>query len=550
MTAVLEAAPAVTRPRTGSRDLAGTGILLRLALRRDRVLLPSWLFGLVIMVVSVENSLHKVYKTAADRADVAHDTNTSSSMRALYGPIFNDSYGGLTMWRVGGYLCLLAAIMSVLVVVRHTREEEETGRQEALSSGMVGRRAPLTAALVTVGIANAIVFLLYTALMVKADQPAAGAVAFAAGVALTGTAFGAIAAVLAQVTENTRVAKGSAIAVVALAFVLRDAGNAAATGGDHPMVWISPFGWAQQVRPFADERWWVLLLPIVLTAVGIAVAYLLTGRRDIGAGFVAPRAGPPNAPASLTGAYGLAWRLQRGTFLAWAAGFAFAGALFGSIADGADDLVGKNDQTRKIVERMGGHQSLTDSFLATLVGLLGLICVIFATAAVLRLRSEETEERAEPVLANAVGRLRWAAGHLVVAYVGTLVVLGAGGLTMGLSYGIAADDVGGQVPRVLGAALAQAPAVWILTGLGVLVFGALPRLTAAVWGLVAIVIGIGWVGPALDLPQGVLDVSPFGHLPKLPGADFTAAPYLWLLSVSVILPVAGLAALRRRDMGA
>ncbi|MYW02154.1 ABC transporter permease, partial [Streptomyces sp. SID3343] len=271
--------------------------------------------------------------------------------------------------------------------------------------------------------------------------------------------------------------------------------------------------------------------------------------RDIGAGFVAPRPGPPNAPASLTGAYGLAWRLQRGTLVAWIASFAFTGALFGSIVDGADDLVGKNDQTRKIIERMGGHQSLTDSFMATLVGLLGLICVVFTTAAVLRLRTEETEERAEPVLANAVGRLRWAGGHVVVAYVGTLLVLGAGGLTMGIAYGIAADDVGGQVPRVLAAALAQAPAVWILTGLAVLVFGAFPRLTAAVWGLVAIVIGIGWVGPALDLPQGVLDVSPFGHLPKLPGTDFVAAPYIWLLALSVLLPVAGLTALRRRDMG-
>ncbi|MYW05324.1 ABC transporter permease, partial [Streptomyces sp. SID3343] len=272
MTAVLEAAPAATRPRTGSRDLAGTGILLRLALRRDRVLLPSWLLGLVVMVASVENSLHKVYKTAAERADVAKDTNAGSSMRALYGPIFDDSYGGLTMWRVGGYVALLAAIMSALVVVRHTREEEETGRQEALSSGMVGRRAPLTAALVTVGIANAIVFVLYTALLIKADQPAAGSAAFGAGVALTGAAFGALTAVVAQVTENTRVAKGSAITLVGLSFVLRGAGNAASATGDHALVWMSPLGWPQQARPFADERWWVLLLPIALTAAGVAVA--------------------------------------------------------------------------------------------------------------------------------------------------------------------------------------------------------------------------------------------------------------------------------------
>ncbi|MFJ8741069.1 hypothetical protein ACIRL2_16995 [Embleya sp. NPDC127516] len=97
--------------------------------------------------------------------------------------------------------------------------------------------------------------------------------------------------------------------------------------------------------------------------------------------------------------------------------------------------------------------------------------------------------------------------------------------------------------------LAQAPAVWALTGLAVLVVGALPRLAPAVWGVVGLVIALGWLGPALKLPQAVLDVSPFGHLPKLPGADVAATPYLWLLALALALPAAGLTALRRRDLG-
>ncbi|WP_406289010.1 ABC transporter permease [Embleya sp. NBC_00896] len=553
MTALLDAPGRIAPPRaSAAHHLTGTGTLIRLALRRDRVLLPVWVTVLVLMMASVNRSLEDVYTTAAERADLARDMNGNGSLRALYGAVFADSYGGLTVWRIGAYSALLAGIMSVIIVIRHTREEEETGRQEALSAAMVGRRAPLTAALATAGLANALVLALYPAVLIGAGRPATGSLVFGAAVALSGMAFAGIAAVAAQLTENARLAKGIAIAVLGVAFVLRAAGDAAedaAAHGSHLLVWLSPLGWAESVRPFAGDRWWVLGLPAGFAAVCVAAAYTLAGRRDLGAGFIRPRPGPAEAPASLGGAYGLAWRLQRGTLLAWTVGFAFAGAVFGGIADGADDIVGENARTRDIFERMGGHQGLTDAFLSTLVGMLGLVCVLFATGAVLRLRAEETEERAEPLLANAVGRLRWAGGHLVIAYLGSAVVLAAGGLTMGLSYGIAADDVGGQVPRLVLAALAQAPAVWVLTGVAVLIFGALPRLTVAVWGLVGLVIALGWLGPALELPQAALDVSPFGHLPKLPGADVTAAPYAWLLAIALALPTIGLASLRRRDMG-
>ncbi|MFJ8741068.1 hypothetical protein ACIRL2_16990 [Embleya sp. NPDC127516] len=123
-----------------------------------------------------------------------------------------------------------------------------------------------------------------------------------------------------------------------------------------------------------------------------------------------PRPGPAHTPASLSGAYGLAWRLQRGTLLAWMVGFAVAGAVFGGIADGAQDLVGDNDGTRDLIQRMGGHVALTDAFLSTLVDMLGLVCVVFTAGAVLRLRDEETSGRAEPLPASAVGRRAGRAG--------------------------------------------------------------------------------------------------------------------------------------------
>ncbi|MEV0371406.1 ABC transporter permease [Streptomyces sp. NPDC050636] len=546
MTAVTTA-PAVRRG--GSRDLAGTGALLRLALRRDRLMIPAWVLVLGLVVVSMGSTLETLYGTAAERADVANSMNANGSLRAMYGPVFSDSIGGLVAWRIGGMAAVLAAVMSLLIVVRHTREEEETGRQELLSAAMVGRRAPLTAALLAALVANAALALLITAGLANSGQPAGGSLALGLAIGGTGMLFAGLAAIAAQLTESARLAKGLTGAVLGLAFVLRAAGDAASQNASSPLTWISPAGWAENLRAFADERWWVLLLFLGAVAVSVSAAYALTARRDLGMSFLPARPGPARAPASLNGAFGLAWRLQRTTLLGWALGFAFAGAVFGGIADGVADMVGGNAQTREIFERMGGQQALTDAFLAAMVGMLGMIAALYGAGSVLRLRSEETGDRAEPVLAGAVGRLRWAAGHLVIAYLGTAVVLAVGGLALGISYGIAVENVGGRIGPVLGAALAQIPAVWVLVSLAVLLFGVVPKASAAAWAVVGGCLAIGWIGPALRLPQWAMNLSPYSHLPKLPGADVTTTPFLWLLGLAALLLAAGLVGFRRRDIG-
>ncbi|MER6143802.1 ABC transporter permease [Streptomyces sparsogenes] len=536
--------------RSGSRDLAGTGALLRLALRRDRVMIPVWALALGMTGSSALSRMKSSYETAADRAKIAQDMNDNGAMRSMLGAAFGDSYGALSAWRVGTFLAAFAGIMSLLLVIRHTREEEESGRQEALAAGMVGRRAGLTSALLTVAIANAAITLLVVATL--AGEGSGGALALGLSIGLTGMAFGGLAAVAAQITENARLARGLAAAAVGLAYLLRMAGDGAkdaSEGSSHVLVWLSPIGWAENTRPFAQERWWTLLLLAVLAAASFAVAYVLTERRDIGAGFFASRPGPASAGNSLRGPYGLAWRLQRGTLLGWVLGVALSAAMLGGVANGAGDIVGDSEKNRQIIERLGGAQNIDDAFLAAMIGFIGLTVTVHAAGAVLRLRAEETDQRAEPLLANAVSRLRWAASHLVFAYLGPAIALAAGGLGAGIVYGAAADDLSGELPRVLGASLAQIPAVWVITSVVVFLFGLLPSYTASLgWAVVGVVVALGWLGPALDAPQSVLDISPFGHLPKLPGESVSATPFVWLLLLSAALTAAGLWGLRRRDM--
>jgi ABC-2 type transport system permease protein len=173
---------AVRRGR--SRQLAGTSTLLRFALRRDRLMIPVWIAVNALMVLSMPNTLEGLYGTPAERAGLVRQMESNSSLRAMVGPVFGDSLGALTAWRVGIYAGALAAVMSLLVVVRHTRDEEESGRQELVASGTVGRRASLTAALLAAAVANAVLALLVAAGL--AGQGTAGALALGLGIAGVG----------------------------------------------------------------------------------------------------------------------------------------------------------------------------------------------------------------------------------------------------------------------------------------------------------------------------------------------------------------------------
>ncbi|MDC2958985.1 ABC transporter permease [Streptomyces gilvifuscus] len=518
-------------------SLVGTRILLRFNLRRDRLMIPVWVAVNTLMVLSMPNTLRTLYGTPAERADLIHQVATNASFRALIGPVFDDSVGALTAWRVGVYAGVLAAITSLLVVVRHTRDEEESGRQELLSSGAVGRRASLTAALLAAAVANAVLALLVVAGL--AGQGAVGALAFGLGLAAVGMVFATAAAIVAQLTESARLARGLTAGVLGTAFVLRAAGDSATTDGSSVWTWLSPLGWLENLRAYAGERWWVLLLFATAIALQAAVAYGLAGRRDIGMSFLPTRPGPSVGRLGTAGA--LAWRLQRGSVLGWSLAFFVVGVVYGGLTDGVADIVGDNENARRIFERMGGQSALTNAFLAAMVGMMGLVAALYIVGSVLRLYGEETSGRAEPVLANPVGRLRWATGHLVIAFGGSVLLMLVTGLGFVVGYGKEAGPI-------LGACLVQLPAVWVIGGLAVLLYGVLPRAATAAWGVAGAVLLIGWVGPALDAPQAVLDLSPFGHLPKLPGGGMQWGPVLVLLALAVALVAAGLTGLRRRDL--
>lgn len=527
------------------KSLAGTGGLVRLILRRDRIVLPLWIVLLTAISVSYVQEYGDLFPTPDSRVKYA----SNAGFITLYGELSGPSLGEFVTWRLG-FVPVMVGLISLLTVIRHTRVEEETGRRELLGATVVGRHAQLAAALATVLGANLALAVLLALGMHSQDLPWAGSVAIGVVYAGTGWFFAAVGAVAAQLTASAGTARGIAIGVLGGAYVLRAAGDTSAhTAG--PLAWLSylsPIAWAQRIHPYAENRWWLAILLLAATVLLIGAAVSLAVRRDVGAGILPDRLGP--ADGTLGSPLGLAWRLHRGLLAAWTAGFALLGLLFGGVAEGVGDMMREDPSIQEMFRRMGGAAGLIDSFLAGVMTLVGLIASAYAVQATLRLRVEETSGRAEPVLATATSRWQWAASHLVFSLLGPALALLAAGVAEGLAYGVAVGDVGGQLPRLVGAALAQLPAVWVLASIALAIFGLFPQASMVSWAGPALCILIGLVSAGVSTAGWIRDISPFTHLPSLPGGAVSAGPFVALLAIAFVVALAGLIGLRRRDLPA
>ncbi len=524
------------------RGLLGTPALVRFVLRRDRIRLPVWVGSILAITFLTAKAVASTYDTPAEIASYAQNLGNSPATIAMAGPpVALDQIGGILVYETSLIALLGVALMAAFTVVRHTRGDEEEGRTELLVSTVVGRHAGAAASVLVAAAAALVVGLGVTASMLAVDMPAQGAWLYGASVAALGLVFAAVAGVCAQLMSHARSATGLVLAVLAVSFLLRAVGDVQ----ESLLSWLSPIGWSQQVRVLDQNRWWPLLTSAGLTALLLAATVLLATRRDVGSGIVPARPGPGDAAASLRSPLALAWRLQRGSVLAWAVGVFVLGAMFGSLSEEMQNMVRDNPTLAQYFEITGG--SITDALFGSALLFNGLGAAAFAVSSVLRLRHSELVGTLEPVLATGVSRTRGLLEPLVVTIVGTVLMLLLGGAGAGLAWasqgGTASDAL-----RLVGLSLVYGPGVLVLAGVAVALIGLLPRLTLVAWAGVAITFVIGWLGGLLDLPGWVNGLSPFEHVPLVPVENLSAGPLLALSALAVVLAGVGVYGFQRRDV--
>lgn len=533
--------------------MTGWTILLRSHLRRDRWMFLWWGAGTVVLFWSQAISVIGLYSTQEefDRAALVAEDN--AAFIAMAGPARAlDTVGGQVFWQSSAFGAIVVGLMSMFLIGRHTRADEESGRDELIRSAAIGRHAPLTAALAVAGLANLAVGFLVAASLVSvrgegselSGLPLAfgDSAATGLGLAACGWVFSATALLAAQLTQSTRGMYGIAGAILGASYALRAVGDV----GNGVLSWCSPIGWYQAMAAYADVRWWPLLLLVVVAFVITVAAFALFERRDVGSGLWAARPGPANAGRGLRSGIGLAWRLQRGTIIGWTIGLLLIGLSYGSIGNSVEDLLGDSD----IAAAMGGDitDNLVDGFYAASLVMLALMSAGFAISSTLRARAEEDAGHVEVLLATGLSRRDWLLGHVTMTALGTTIALGAAGFGMGLGYAATTGD-GDAVLRLGVPSLAYVPPVLVLSGVARLFYGLAPRLLVLAWLPLVLAAVVLMFGEPLRIPQLIQDLSPFEHLALAPAEDFRWLPVLAVGALAATLSLGGQFAFRRRDIG-
>ncbi|MGF6822146.1 ABC-2 type transport system permease protein [Microbacterium sp. ZKA21] len=529
------------------------GILLRQRLRRDRVQLLLWIAGTAAMAGAAVSGVTQSYGDLEARTAVLATVMANPVILMFRGLPSGAGEEQVALFLILPFLAMLAAFMSAFLAVRHTRAEEEQGRAELIAATPAGRVAPLAATILHGALANILLGLLVGLVYVASGYPAAGSWVAGLAAASVGLCFLGVGLLAAQLMRTSRGANSLAVWILVATYVMAGLGNALGTPSDDLtrmesswLAWLSPFGWAENTRPFADDAIWPALLAIGTGAVFVGIAFAVQAVRDLGEGVVPQRRGRTWAGRSLGSPIGLVWTLTRGSIVGWAIGGLLTGLLATSLASVVNELGTRIEAVQTLFEALSQTGGLEAGMVVIFYIIVGVLASCAAVQTVCRARQEEAHGTGEPVLASAVDRVRWLGGYLVIALIAVLLTVAAA--IAGSMLGAAGGDWS-LVEDAVVAGVGQAVAACVFLAVTALVFVLAPRATIVVgWMLVLIAVLIGLFGPLFSMPEWLTSLSPFAQTPTLDAGAVDVKGGWWLVTTAAVGAAASLALMRRREL--
>lgn len=545
MSAVLAPAPDAARHRRGGDGLTGFRPLLAVTVRQEARQIGMWTVLIAALSASSVVAYEVIFPDAQDRAALAATLGGNPALSLIFGPARDlMTSDGFNAWRSGQLGALFAALMAIFMVVRNSRAAEDSGQAELLASGVLARASRLAAAAAIAVIASVALGVACFAVTVAAGGGLAATLTLSASFTAAGLMFGGVAAITAQLGSDARAATSIAIAVLGISYALR--GYTDASGAPGWVSWLNPLGWLETTRPGTGNNPWPLLPAAAFAVITIAAGFALHRRRDFGQGVIASRPGPEHA--GIAGSiWGAALKLNRGALISWLIAFAFLGTIFGTLAGSIGDLITGNPAMTQVLAQGGaGAAGLTFAFLATILRIIAIIAAVMGVQFALRVHSEETSDRVEPLLAGPLRRHAYLASHAVIALASTAVAMLVAGIALGLvAHGA---DSAVSVGDVIVQALVTVPAVWVLVALALAAVGARPSLRVLGWLGILVTFALTMLGPTFNLPENALAVSPLHHVPDVTNAAPGWIGLGWLGVATVIFLVIAFTGYSRRDL--
>ncbi|MBO1514116.1 ABC transporter permease [Metabacillus bambusae] len=521
--------------------------MARFILRRDRLRIPIWLIALSFITIITASAFTGLYKSAQERQAIA-ETMRNPAMTAMVGPGYGlDHYtaGPMMAHQMLLFTAMVVAIMSILLVARHTRADEEEGRIELIRSLPVGRLSNASATFLVLFSINVLLALiiglgLYSLQIESIDLE--GSLLYGAALGATGIFFTAITLLFAQLSENARGTIGLSFTVLVGAYLLRAVGDVSY----ETVSWFSPLGWILRTEVYVNNLWWPIILTVGASSILVVVAFYLNTIRDLDSGFLPAKPGRKHASRFLQSPFGLAFRLQRTGIISWAIGLYVLGASYGSVFGDLESFFSNNEMLTNLLTPDNGL-SLTEQFLSMLMSVISMICTIPALMFILKLKAEEKKSRTEHLLSRAVSRSKVIGSYLILSMIFGLVMLFLA--LVGLwsaAASVMEDPISFDV--MFEAAMVYLPAMWLMIGLAVLLIGIFPKFTGFIWLYLGYSFLVVYLGGLLQFPDWMRNLSPFGNIPQLPVEEMNVLKMTILTCIAIVLMIIGFIGYRKRDI--
>lgn len=524
-----------------------TGILSRFIIRRDRIRIPIWLFSITLITILVANAFTNLYANDQERQAMA-ETMQNPAMSAMVGQGYGlDNYttGAMMAHQMLLFTGLAVAIMSILLVTRHTRADEENGRIEMVRSLPTGRLSNLHATVLVISVTNILLALLvgFSLYALQIDSmDLQGSLLYGTALGVIGIFFTAITALFAQLSESSRGTIGLSFSVLGIAYLIRAIGDA----GNEMISWFSPLGWVLGAEVYVNNYWWPMILTVAVAIILILLAFYLNAIRDLESGFISVKPGRKHASIFLQSPLGLAFRIQRTSTIAWMIGMILLGASYGSVLGDLESFFGENEMMQELLTSAEGF-SLTEQFIPMLMTIMAMLSNVPALIAILKLKSEEKKNRTEHLLSRAVSRTQLIGGYFFIAIIIGFIMISLAAIGL-WSAGTTVMDDPISFSTIFQAAIVYVPAIWIMIALALFLIGLRPSLTGLIWLYLGYSFFVIYLGEMLDLPEWLGNLSPYGHISQLPIEDMDYISSATLIIVAIVFSVIGFSAYKKRDI--